>query len=407
MPLLATPKRIFSLLLALMSLVALPSSAAEDWLTQDENGQTLLHRIFDGSAWRDKRDIDQQVALTLAFNKGEIDPNLRDKYGYTAAHYAIKHLCVRQGYDRQTQKPTFATDLSLVTLLLKQPQLDPNIRDNYYRSTPLMLLLVSIEEIFRDGCYQRVAAATNALLTHQDLRLNYRNNVDHTLATLLDDWAHEQRFQDHFKQLLAEHQIDVAEHYDLPQSRGMWNTLNNAVNDGRTTLDDYDFYEKAVVSYLAKNADPSYAKDRYPALALVADARNRPYGTNVAVNNQLRAKLSALLLQHGADINDINDRGESVFAIALQSKNLPLVKVLLASPTLEFNTQDNQGNTPIMSYISYQWSSDNFAEMMALLQQHQQAMDMSIKNYQGQTLADMITKVRKSYNKAIFKAWDK
>ncbi|MCH1918289.1 ankyrin repeat domain-containing protein [Shewanella sp. A3A] len=407
MPLLAIPKRILSLLLALMSLVAQPSSAAEDWLTQDENGQTLLHRIFDGSAWRDKRDIDQQVALTLAFNKGEIDPNLRDKYGYTAAHYAIKHLCVRQGYDRQTQQPQYATDLSLVTLLLKQPQLDPNIRDNYYRSTPLMLLLVSIEEIFRDGCYQRVAAATNALLTHQDIRLNYRNNVDHTLATLLDDWAHEQRFQDHFKQLLAEHQIDVAEHYDLAQSRGMWNTLNNAVNDGRTTLDDYDFYAKAIVNYLAKNADPSYAKDRYPALALVADARNRHYGTDVAVNNQLRAKLSALLLQHGADINDINDRGESVFAIALQSKNLPLVKVLLASPTLEFNTQDNQGNTPIMSYISYQWSSDNFAEMMALLQQHQQAMDMSIKNYQGQTLADIIAKVKKSYNEAIFKAWDK
>lgn len=407
MPLLAIPKRIFPLLLALMSLVALPSSAAEDWLTQDENGQTLLHRIFDGSAWRDKRDIDQQVALTLAFNKGEIDPNLRDKYGYTAAHYAIKHLCVRQGYDRQTHQPKFATDLSLVTLLLKQPQLDPNIRDNYYRSTPLMLLLVSIEEIFRDGCYQRVAAATNALLTHQDLRLNYRNNVDHTLATLLDDWAHEQRFQDHFKQLLAEHQIDVAEHYDLAQSRGMWNTLNNAVNDGRTTLDDYDFYEKAIVNYLANNADPSYAKDRYPALALVADARNRPYGADVVVNDQLRAKLSALLLQHGADINDINDSGESVLAIALQSKNLPLVNVLLASPTLEFNTQDNQGNTPIMSYISYQWSSDNFAEMMALLQQHQQAMDMSIKNYQGQTLADIITKVKKSYNEAIFKAWDK
>ena len=87
-----------SLLLSLLLCVFTVHADPIDWNQQDEQGQTLLHKMFLFEAFTDLSQQEKVELLEKAFANNEIKPNLQDRQGYTAGHYAMNIVYQRSEY---------------------------------------------------------------------------------------------------------------------------------------------------------------------------------------------------------------------------------------------------------------------------------------------------------------------
>lgn len=394
-----------AMLFTVFLLLSQPANAeGVDWAVQDKEGKTLLHRIYEGTAWQDKSAEEKLNLLNAAFINKSINPNLRDKFGNTAAHYGIFLMYQKKGYDFQNEQFEYQHPIALLDLLVSQKNFDPNIRDYYYRSSPLMLL-IEADYIFKKNHFKRTQDIFSVFLKRDGLTLNWQNNIARTLLDRIDSEFFSEENAQAMKAVLESKSIELVNPYHSGEGYGLWKTIQELGFE--TTLDDFDMYRDYVLERLTNSADPNYTENHFTALTLLADTRFRYYGADVHSNNALRAKLAAILIEYGANVNDNTPEGFTPLHLSLGKDNTDLVRQLLAKPELDLTRQDWEGNTAAMNFFRHSWSRDTFSQHANLLYQRKADIDWSQKNYQGENLHDILHNIVNDYNSDDLKPWIK
>ncbi|WP_421847142.1 ankyrin repeat domain-containing protein [Marinomonas sp.] len=399
------------LLCLLLTQVAKASSAETfDWHKQNKYGNTLLHLIYSGNAWQDKSNEDKVTLLREAFDAGEIDPNIRNANGETAAHLAMTLIFDKS---RKTGDLYYSSDFFKV--LLQQPNLNPNIKDYNYRQTPLMDLIINSPDngynnIFVAKHYPRTLEIFNYFTTHTGLVLNYTNNIHQTIEMALEQQASrffgetEENIEDFKSKIQSKNlKLQLSDKFDEDESYRLWSTFYN-MNSG-LDLGYLKSYKNYIIQYINKGADPDYLEQGYTVLNILANSTSRSYGVDYESNDQLRTQLAQLIIDNGADINTFATDGNTPLHNSIRSSNLYFIKMLFSQPNLDYNRQDSKGNTPVMAFFRYYWRSDDFKEVTELLYSQKNKFDLNIRNYSGETGLDILDNIIDSRNRDFLGKW--
>lgn len=132
--------------------------------------------------------------------------------------------------------------------------------------------------------------------------------------------------------------------------------------------------------YLQEKADPNFQNKSYNCWTPLY----------VAIYSGFHECIK-LLLNNGADINMINDKGYAPMHCAMLSRNISTIEILLAHGA-DPNIQDNDGDTP----LHFLFTTIPDRDIILLLIKHE--ADCSIKNKKGVTVEELALK---SYNSSI------
>ncbi|AYO23606.1 hypothetical protein D0856_27610 [Vibrio owensii] len=399
-----------------------PDTKKCDWNDQDSEGQTLLHKIYTGTAWTEKSFSEKRTLLLKGFKEGCINPNLQDNMGYTAAHYAIAFMYEVPPYDSKLETLPFIHPIELLDLLVSQPNFNPNIRDYYYRNSPLMLLIGDKHAFKNDtlnkvNYLKRTKEIISTFLKRDDVVFNWQNKKRETISSFIDKTIdsvyispcnctvepHQtlEAIKD-IKLQIEKSTNKLLYPYSNDESTGLYIIFEDIGFD--SNLYNLSFYNDYLLESLELGADPNFiSNDQYTFLNLLSDINGRYYGADVESNNALRTKLAKTLIQHGADVN-LTTEGKTPLYFALGSSNTELVKLLLAHSELDLNHQDREGNTAIMKFFKYH-DSDTFEEQSQLLFQRRSDINWQQKNYQGNNLHDILHQLVTKYNREEMKIW--
>lgn len=393
-----------------------------DWNDQDSYGQTLLHKIYNGTAWTEKSFDEKRALLSEGFKNGRIDPNLQDDMGYTAAHYAIRLMYEVIPYDPNLDNRPFIHPIEFLDILISQPSFNPNIRDYYYRRSPLMQLfsyndIFDIDILNKTNNLTRTKEIASTLLKRDDIIFNWQDGEHVTILQSINeaiDSVHinpcncsnepHQRLNTmkEIKEMIEAKNRNLIYPYNNNEN---WELHGIFLEIGfNSDLSYFELFNNYLLESFVLGADPNFlSDDQYTLLTILADINNRYHGADIESNNALRTKLAMTVIQHGADVN-ISTEGRAPLHFALGSNNVGLVKLLLTRKELNLNLQDREGNTAIMNFFKYH-DDDTFEEQSRLLFERRNDINWYQKNYNGENLHDVLNKVVTKYNRESMNIW--
>ncbi len=399
-----------SLLLSLLLCVFTVHADPIDWNQQDEQGQTLLHKMFLFEAFTDLSQQEKVELLEKAFANNEIKPNLQDRQGYTAGHYAMNIVYQRSEYlfaKKNEKDYEYVYNLDLIKTLFKQKSYNPNIKTYGTKKTAIMQVRPALEKFY----FKRTLDLFNIILNRKDTRFDYRINgyvyfdyIESNPAVNYFDYIESNPVDNYtiLRNLVISNGFDVEDRYDIVESYNLW--LNMFEMEYREYADNETFYKKLVQDALDNKAEADFFYEHGAILHIVADMSNvHPIsGGGYQKYEKLRADIAQMLIANGADVNAADANSDTALNHALWGDiNLDLVRVLIKQKELDLNRQNTDGNTALMSLLLYNRYEDNINAALELLASREDEIDFNQRNFDGKNTIDIINDMYSE--KAVYK----
>ncbi len=357
------------------------------WNMQDSLGQTPLHKLFLYKQW-DDAGIQQRTQLFReALLLESTNLNIQDALGNTAMHYALGTHYFKP--DKKYEEHP----IQLIKILLNSDRSDVNIRNYYYNNTPLQQYLME-GDLGVNRLSDRGIELVKLFLQRNDLRLNNQNNVNYTAY----DYANRKNWLDN-KHTGLINKLKAKEQYNSGASEELSQFIHQLDFDASES--EKDFYKTNIQLCLDHDANPNVIKYQLARTPLTwfCYTTNRPYGYSeeeIQSNFRLRSALLQQLMQTpGIDINLPDYIGETALHYAVKGKATILVKTLLDNPQTNINSQNSEGNTPLMEFIEDLKfhnlnSGKDIYDCLQVLTSDFERLNLKVINYKGNTTLDLI-----------------